>query len=1170
MSFSDSIPSKASFLGRISGWVRSGAACSALAALVSLSPSLQAKVLDNFDDNTKTGWTDFTFVPGFGLPTEAGGQFQFVQNVSPSGGAIFSASQKTSEKFVLKDGRTIEYRVDVMKGGAKDSFAVLAFIPTANSPGTLGGYGLAKSTTDILITKGINKYFVADDGPAAALKQDNVTLVLNLRAKGGSVIVNARVLDKDANNAVLWERTVVDTAAADVLVAGKDDPSAPYITEGYFTLYLYQDLDKGAVENPYRAVYDNAEVFITDEAVLDDFNDNTKTGWTDFTFVPGFGLPTESGGQFQFVQNASPSGGAIFSASQKTSRVFTLAEGERVSFSADVIKGGSKDSFAILAFIPTANSPGTLGGYGLAKSTTDILITKGINKYFVADDGTAANLKQDNITLNLTLTVRGGSVIIQARVLDKEANNAVIWEKTVVDTAAADVLVAGKDDPAAPYITGGYFTLYLYQDFDKGAPENPYQAIYDNAVAAAAPVEANVAPILSDFTPVKFSNFLPASTVVSFKVADDAALNDESVALVLNGTRYTKANGLTVSGSGGNRSASFSKLEANKNYTAVFEVTDAGGLTTRERLDFDTFTSSVLVIESEDYNFGGAFIDKPVPIAEGGGPQSDAYANQVGVQGVDFNDTRTAARMQDAPWRNQDAVRMERTLDLVRAQYGAAGGAAAEVYDYAIGDIDSGEWLNYTRTIPPGSYEVYLRQALINMEAGESVLEQVTSDPTLPDQTVKTLGSFLGTLTGFTFRNTPLTDGSGNKTVVRFNGVTTLRVRQVTADTESKQRRQNYLALVPVADAGTQRATVTALTPANNSVADTVTPEVVAVIQNRDTRVSAASVKLSINGVGVAATVTPNDAGAKVSYTLPSLPAVGAVQAARLIFADSEGVLLTNDWSFAFGYLTLDPAARMGAPGSQRGFKVQVVQAPVEVGLLENSLARAEAQLATGSSLPKAYETNVIATVINYSQEGYAGGFAGSFEGDEGVPGQTDDGGTDNWAMAAVTYLDLPAGVVRFGVQSDDGYKVAAGVALNASTPALSFRNDVANETFDVVVPQAGVYGFRLVWFERGGGANVEWFTADPATGKRTLINADGGIKAYTSAQAPVAGVQLVASATLDGVYAAVVGAVVDSTAKKITLARPTETRFFKVSGPASSTISGVQLAGDTVVITYR
>ena len=106
---------------------------------------------------------------------------------------------------------------------------------------------------------------------------------------------------------------------------------------------------------------------------------------------------------WQFQQTVSPSGGSIFSASQKTSRVFNLAEGERVSYSVDVVQGGAKDSFAILAFIPTANSPGTLGGYGLAKSTTDILITKGINKYFVADDGTAANLKQENITLNLTL-----------------------------------------------------------------------------------------------------------------------------------------------------------------------------------------------------------------------------------------------------------------------------------------------------------------------------------------------------------------------------------------------------------------------------------------------------------------------------------------------------------------------------------------------------------------------------------------------------------------------------------------------------------------------------------------------------------------------------------------------------------------------------------------------
>jgi len=1127
---------------------------------------LRAKVLDDFDDNAKTGWTDFTFTPGFGLPSESGGRFRFTQ--PPAGQAIFSASQKTSERFELKEGRSIEFRVDVVQGGAKDSFAVLAFIPTANSPGTLGGYGLAKSTTDILISKGINKYFVADSGTAANLKQENITLVLNLTARNGSVVVAAKVLDKDAANAVIWEKTVVDSAAADVLVAGKDDPAAPYITAGYFTLYLYQDFDKAAPESPYQAVYDNAEVFVTDETVLDDFNDNTKTGWTDFTFTPGFGLPSETGGQFQFTQPAA--GQAIFSASQKTSRVFTLAEGERISFSADVVQGGAKDSFAVLAFIPTANSPGTLGGYGLAKSTTDILITKGINKYFVADSGTAANLKQENITLNLNLTVRGGAVTINARVLDKDANNAVIWEKTVVDTAAADVLVAGKDDPAAPYITGGYFTLYLYQDFDRAAPETPYRAFYDNAVAAAPPVVANVAPILTDFTPAKFASFLPASTVVSFKASDDAALTDDGVALVLNGARYTKASGLTLGGTGNSRTASFSKLEANKNYTAVLEVTDAGGLTTRERIDFDTFTPGVLVIESEDYNFGGAFIDNPVPIAEGGGPQADAYANQVGIQGIDLNDTRTSPRSQDAPWRNQDAVRMERTLDVVRSKYTAAGGTAAEVYDYAIGDIDAGEWLNYTRTIPQGTYEIHLRQALINMDAGESVLEQVTSDPSQPNQTVKTLGSFLGTLTGFNFRNTPLTDGSGKTTTVRFDGVTTLRLRQVTPDTESKQRRQNYLALVKVADTGLLRAAVTALTPANNSVADTVVPKVEAVIQNRDTRVAPSSVKLLLNGTAVAAAVSPDAAGARVSFTMGQLPPSGVVQVARLVYADSDGVAMTNEWSFAFRYLSLDRAARMGAPGAQRGIQVKVVQAPVDAGLLENSLARAEAQLAGGSTIPRAYETNVVAPVINFSQDGFAGGFAGSIEGDEGIPGQTEEGGTDNWAMAAVTYLDLPAGVVRFGVQSDDGYKLASGATLDASTPALSFLNGVANDTFDVVVPEAGVYGFRLVWYERGGGAYVEWFTVDPSTGKRTLVNADGGIRAYTSAQAPVASVQLLGSATLDGAYSAVAGATVDTVSKTLSLTRPADTRFFRISGPAGFAIAGIRLAGEQVVITYR
>src|SRR5262245_53191126 len=339
--------------------------------------SLQAKILDNFDDNAKTGWTDFTFVPGVGLPVEQNSQFKFEipgAVLAQAKQGLFTASQKTSESFELKEGRRIEFRVDLVSGGAKDSFAVLGFLPTANSPGTLAGYSLAKSTTDVLITKGIGKYFVADAGATADLKNENVTMVLSLTALNGSVTITGRVLDKDNNNAVIWEKTVVDTPGADVLVAGSDSPAAPFISSGYFTLFCYADYDANAVEDPYTVTYDNAEVYVTDLTVLDDFNDNAKTAWTDFTFVPGFGLPVEQNGEFKFeIPGAvlTQAGQGLFSASQKVSREFALTEGERVEFTVDLIKGGAKDSFAVLGFLPTANPPSSLAGYSLAKSTTD-------------------------------------------------------------------------------------------------------------------------------------------------------------------------------------------------------------------------------------------------------------------------------------------------------------------------------------------------------------------------------------------------------------------------------------------------------------------------------------------------------------------------------------------------------------------------------------------------------------------------------------------------------------------------------------------------------------------------------------------------------------------------------------------------------------------------------
>src|SRR5262245_30849433 len=105
-----------------------------LCTFLSISTTF-GRIVDNFDDNTKTGWTDFTFVPGIGLPVEQNGEFKFQipgAVLVQANRGLFSASQKTSETFELKEGRTIEFRVDVLQAGAKDSFAVLGFLPTAN------------------------------------------------------------------------------------------------------------------------------------------------------------------------------------------------------------------------------------------------------------------------------------------------------------------------------------------------------------------------------------------------------------------------------------------------------------------------------------------------------------------------------------------------------------------------------------------------------------------------------------------------------------------------------------------------------------------------------------------------------------------------------------------------------------------------------------------------------------------------------------------------------------------------------------------------------------------------------------------------------------------------------------------------------------------------------
>ncbi len=80
--------------------------------------------------------------------------------------------------------------------------------------------------------------------------------------------------------------------------------------------------------------------------------------------------------------------------------------------------------------------------------------------------------------------------------------------------------------------------------------------------------------------------------------------------------------------------------------------------------------------------------------------------------------------------------------------------------------------------------------------------------------------------------------------------------------------------------------------------------------------------------------------------------------------------------------------------------------------------------------------------------------------------------------------------------------------SIGADTiPSLGFLNDGRGAgtatMFGFQVTKPGVYPFRLVWFEGGGGANCEWFLQS-ASGLNVLINdpdnAAVGLKAFRNA----------------------------------------------------------------------
>jgi hypothetical protein len=267
---------------RAAGELASLFAALALAAWSTIS--LNAVVLDDFSDGVLTGWSTTEYLPGVLTLSATNGLFLVEGDFE---GKPFNPSQLSDHHvaayqpvggrpslpggvFDIREGQTLEFRVDLVRVNQRDVGAELGW----QRAGGVDGYTLHVLSGGVVLVKW---------SPVAmpyyepiAIKNTNVVLVLALTGSGNDVIINARILDKDRNRAVLFDRTVVDTPGKEPVAQGLPYGlvSAPdwSWTERWSAgqlVYLGLKHFTDGTRPPAQVVFDNLEYDIYDAPVLD-------------------------------------------------------------------------------------------------------------------------------------------------------------------------------------------------------------------------------------------------------------------------------------------------------------------------------------------------------------------------------------------------------------------------------------------------------------------------------------------------------------------------------------------------------------------------------------------------------------------------------------------------------------------------------------------------------------------------------------------------------------------------------------------------------------------------------------------------------------------------------------------------------------------------------------
>lgn len=329
---------------------------------------------------------------------------------------------------------------------------------------------------------------------------------------------------------------------------------------------------------------------------------------------------------------------------------------------------------------------------------------------------------------------------------------------------------------------------------------NPAGSFSFNAFSPAAPVDAN--NILAQVTA---TNLWGQGSVSSL----------------------TASSGLTITGPSTNLSISFPTV-TNTIYSVFIQIIDANGTPSSSTVNFDTVVPTY-TWEAEDFDYsGGLYIDNP---------QTNAYSGLDGIAEVDFHCTQHGGDY------NRIGLTTEGAGDKTRNQYNGTG-----YQDYDIGFNDGGNWGNYTRHYPAGTYNIYVRAS--NGGGGGSAdsgsISLVTSGVGTTTQTLTQLGKWGVLPTGGwqVYNWIPVKDTAGN--LARFTGGS-LQTLRMTIDGGSCN--ENFFLLIPVDPNSAPKPYVDTFLPDGSSLFG-VTNTLSFVVHSQP-GTATSNIALNLNGVNV-------------------------------------------------------------------------------------------------------------------------------------------------------------------------------------------------------------------------------------------------------------------------------------------------------------------------------